>query len=409
MPLNIEKRTVTFVLSQLTCCDGIASYVELLAEQLNLRGWRTTLATGAVFVDEGSENRHNHLREMMGQWTMDPRLTRSRLSRPWTILRQAQILARVCQEHGTSILHLNGRALAAACWLQQLRRGTPYVNTMQLGLPPGERVNLVIKRVLGPMLGTRYIAISSETAKQAVERLGVPRTRVRLIHHGFNERFRPPAAEERRSARAQFSLQENQFVIAAVGRVIPIKRQDVIIDAAKILFDQGRDVVVLFAGEGYPDFRAGLIARAAGFGMEGRIRFLRHVDPLPVLWASDVKVLASDREGFGIVVPEAMATGLVPIRSQSEGAIDQIDHGSTGYIFPLGDVAELARILVRLADNPEERKTIGARAAQAAREKFSADAMAARTVAVYMELLDGAAPDRETLPRLHAGAALAGQ
>jgi glycosyltransferase involved in cell wall biosynthesis len=392
-----HKPTVTFLLGRLHCNDGIASSVELLAECLSAHGYRTTLAVGEVFAIGGSVARLERLKRLMERWTVEPSLLRLRLSRPWTLFTQANRLAQICAEHKSSIVHLNGRGLGPACWLSERRTGVQYVNTMQLALSDGERLGFFARTFLGRTLGDRYIAISRETAVQATQCLGVPASRVRLIYHGYDPRFQIPTPLQRAQARAELGLREDQFVCAVIARLSPIKRHDVAVEAARILRDEGREVIVLFAGEGEPEYRQRLAALVTSFGLGDHIRFLGHVDPLPVLWASDVNILASEREGFPIVVPEAMAAGAIPIRTPAEGAADQIENGKTGFIFPHGDAVSLAKCLRHLTENPGELRCVSARAAEMARQRFSAEVMVAKTIAVYRELLQGDFPLQETL------------
>ena len=80
---------------------------------------------------------------------------------------------------------------------------------------------------------------------------------------------------------------------------------------------------------------------------------------LPAYYAaSDIFVLPSGAgETWGLVVNEAMAAGLPVIASDMVGCVpDLIRHGRNGYVFPAGDVGELARVLAELIGNPSLRK-----------------------------------------------------
>jgi glycosyltransferase involved in cell wall biosynthesis len=160
-----------------------------------------------------------------------------------------------------------------------------------------------------------------------------------------------------------------------------------VIRAIQRLCDSGCDGVALFAGDGYESHRLHLESMVARYQLTDRIRFLGHVDPRPVFWASDVAILPSDLEGCPIVIPEAMACGLVPVRSDTEGSLDQIEHGKDGFIFARGDHEALAGHLEWLARHDQARRVIAVAARETAQSRFSADTMLAKTESVYHEVL----------------------
>jgi glycosyltransferase involved in cell wall biosynthesis len=72
-----------------------------------------------------------------------------------------------------------------------------------------------------------------------------------------------------------------------------------------------------------------------------------------------VFALASERESFGIVSAEAMASGLPVVASATPGSSDIVVDGLTGSLFPIGDVGRLAAALERLIDEPGLRESMG--------------------------------------------------
>lgn len=88
----------------------------------------------------------------------------------------------------------------------------------------------------------------------------------------------------------------------------------------------------------------------------------RNQSELPEIYgACDVFVLPSENESWGLVVNEAMAAGLPVVVSDGVGAAeDLLEDGSNGFVYPVGDVAELADRLGRLAGDAGYRKKMGA-------------------------------------------------
>jgi glycosyltransferase involved in cell wall biosynthesis len=118
---------------------------------------------------------------------------------------------------------------------------------------------------------------------------------------------------------------------------------------------------LVFAGEG-PE-RSNLERRAAELGLADRVRFLGFVNQsqLPSAYcASDLFVLPSLFEPFGLVVNEAMLCGLpVAISDRAGARFDLVRPGENGYVFPAGDVEALAGVLREILQDSEKRAQMG--------------------------------------------------
>ena len=129
--------------------------------------------------------------------------------------------------------------------------------------------------------------------------------------------------------------------------------------------------------------------RAAERGVAERMILLGHSDTREVMWASDCGVLPSRKEGFGLVVVEGMACGVVQLRTPSAGARDTTIDGETGFVVPFDDPAAIADRLGELHADPALCARMAARSIEQARERFSAARMVADTLAVYEEAVGG--------------------
>src|SRR5207249_1328427 len=126
---------------------------------------------------------------------------------------------------------------------------------------------------------------------------------------------------------------------------------------------------LVYAGEG--PLRGELEAEAKSLGIAANVRFLgfRNQSQLPAVYrAADVLVLPSEYEPFGVVVNEAMLCGRPVIVSDRVGArFDLVESGRTGFVYPCGDVEELARLLASLLPDARRLKRLGC----AARHRIS--------------------------------------
>lgn len=162
---------------------------------------------------------------------------------------------------------------------------------------------------------------------------------------------------DRRAVRARWNVPEDAAVILFCAKLQPWKRPLDLLEALPSILDV--NAFVVFAGDGA--LSHALEDRARELGIASRVRLLGFVNQslLPETYtASDVLVLPSESEPFGLVVNEAMLCRCPAIVSDRVGArFDLINEGETGHVFPCGDVDALAAILSRvLADRIGLRK-----------------------------------------------------
>jgi len=105
-------------------------------------------------------------------------------------------------------------------------------------------------------------------------------------------------------------------------------------------------------------------------------------DAMEILRQSDLFVLPSLREAFGLVVLEAMASGVAVIATACDGPRDIIEDGKNGLLVPPANAEALAQAMERLLTHPEEKRALE-EAAQKRVLDFSAERMAEETMRVY--------------------------
>ena len=174
--------------------------------------------------------------------------------------------------------------------------------------------------------------------------------------------------------------------IGAVGRLVPQKGFDRLIDAfARVATDIPEWRLVIW-GEG-PD-RAALEAQRDRLGLSGRVT-LPGITRQPGEWIaqSDMFVLSSRFEGWGIVVGEAMAGGLPVISFDCPwGPAEMIEQGRSGILVPNGDVAALGDAMAALCRDPDRRQALS-NAAKARMTLFDMDHILASWRSVIFEVL----------------------
>jgi len=149
--------------------------------------------------------------------------------------------------------------------------------------------------------------------------------------------------------RSAHRLEPERRRLLYCGRLVPVKRVDLLIDAFADLADRRPDWDLLIAGDG--ELRGALEGRVPE-KLRSRVTWLGFLQPGEVTLAyhvADVLVLPSDIEPWALVVNEAMATGMVVIASDVVGAAyDLIDGGINGEVFRRGSLDDLRRAILEV-------------------------------------------------------------
>jgi glycosyltransferase involved in cell wall biosynthesis len=166
------------------------------------------------------------------------------------------------------------------------------------------------------------------------------------------------AAPPRARARAQLGLPAGAYVVAAVGRFVPIKGFDLLVAALSEVAAHVPGAHVLLIGDGGE--RAALEAQARALGVADRLHITGKVtDVIGALAAADVLAAPSRNEGMGRVLVEAMALGLPVVGARVGGIPDVILDGECGLLVPPDDPAALAGALVELGRDAALRAKLG--------------------------------------------------
>ena len=161
-------------------------------------------------------------------------------------------------------------------------------------------------------------------------------------------------------------------VIVSVGRLVHRKGQDTLVEALPMILRDVPDAHLLFVGEGpRRDF---MQKRADKLGVTAHITFIGRIQyqDLPqYICAGDIFAMPSrsrlaglEVEGLGIVYLEASACGIAVIGGTSGGAPDAVLDGQTGIVVDGESISDVASAAIRLLQNPELAREMGARGRQ---------------------------------------------
>lgn len=157
--------------------------------------------------------------------------------------------------------------------------------------------------------------------------------------------YNPSVIKDIVSKSHEISIKYAKPTLVAVGRMKKQKGYEVLIDAFKIVVNQGHDWQLKILGDG--ELRAEIQNKITNLGLANNIELLGHVDnPYPYMKAANAFVLSSYWEGFGQVIVEAMALGVDIISMDCDyGPKEILENGKYGVLVPVGNSVELAKAI----------------------------------------------------------------
>ncbi len=193
---------------------------------------------------------------------------------------------------------------------------------------------------------------------------------------------------DRQEARQRLGI-TRPTVVAILGQISPLKRQDLFVEAAMKLIDDRHfdEVEFLVIGSPAPEdlrFARRLEERISAAGLADRVRFIGFLDRLPsYLSAIDIVAVPSRNEAFSLVLVEAMAAGCAVVATRVGGMAEIVEDGVTGIFIDPDDATTLSSAIARLVTEPGLRRLISDNGCQRARQRYARDRLIDRLEAVY--------------------------
>ncbi|MFC7370537.1 N-acetyl-alpha-D-glucosaminyl L-malate synthase BshA [Fictibacillus iocasae] len=299
----------------------------------------------------------------------------------------ASKMAEVAKREKLDLLHVHYAVPHAVCAFlaKQMLGGTvKIVTTLHgtditvLGYDPGlsEMIRFGIE-------ASDAVTSVSHSLKKDTQNLLKADKEIIPIHNFVDEReyYR----RDNLSLKKAYGIEDDEKVIVHISNFRGVKRiQDVICTFSKI--NEQIPSKLLLIGNG-PELTAAC-ERVRELGIQDHVLFLGKQEKVADLFSiSDLKILLSEKESFGLVLLEAMACGVPVIGSDIGGIPEVIADGETGYIVPLGDVEQAAERAVSLLSDSEKHAVFSLNAVRHVQAHFASEKIVSEYEDVYFKVL----------------------
>lgn len=225
-------------------------------------------------------------------------------------------------------------------------------------------------------------AVSNALSAETIEVIA-PDKEIKVIYNFIDEQvYQKVDAENLKSA---YGISPEEKVLIHVSNFRPVKRvKDVVYAFAKIA--EQIPAKLLLVGDG-PE-RTALCRLVNKLEIEEKVIFLGRQDHLEELYSiSDLMLLISEKESFGLVALEAMACGVPCIGTNVGGIPEVIRENENGYICELGDIQQISKKAINLLQNDELLEQLSENALATPKEYFQSDLIVSQYEELYRSLL----------------------
>ncbi len=216
--------------------------------------------------------------------------------------------------------------------------------------PTLARIGDTIERRIAPTVyrRSRIITPSESARDEIVSLLHIPSRQIDVVHNGLGTAFTPGGTKTSHPS------------IVAVGRLVPVKRHDLLIEAAAVARASVPGLTLTIVGEGYERERLDAVIRR--LDAESWVHLTGRVDEpglVRLYRGAWVASSASAREGWGLSLTEAAACGTPAVATRIAGHTDAVRHEVSGLLVP-GTADELGAALALVLTDGALRERLSA-------------------------------------------------
>ncbi|ELK45314.1 N-acetyl-alpha-D-glucosaminyl L-malate synthase BshA [Halobacillus sp. ACCC02827] len=296
-------------------------------------------------------------------------------------------MADVINREELDILHVHYAMPHAICAIlakQMCQRDVKIITTLHGTDITVLGIDSALKQMIkfGIEASDRVTAVSHSLVEQTKEMIQTDRN-IDVIYNFVDER--EYHRKDNFGLREQYGIKEDESVLIHISNFRKVKRvQDVIHTFAEVAAERPAKLLLVGDGPEYSDCHQ--LVRE--YELEEQVLFLGKQDNVSdLLSISDLKLLLSEKESFGLVLLEAMACGVPCIGTNVGGIPEVITHGEAGYVTELGNIEQIAHFANRILEDRELHRSMSKEAKRLAQEKFATKTILRQYENLYEQVL----------------------
>ena len=236
------------------------------------------------------------------------------------------------------------------------------------------------------LLVDRFLVNSHAVKENIVVNESIPPRNIDVIYNGIDsEPFKKSYNTE--AIKRNLGISEGDYVVGMIANLNRrVKRVDLFIKAASKVQQKTQNISFVIVGDG--NQRSVFERLSKKLNIRDRVFFAGLQENVyPYLSAFDIGVISSDSEGFSNSILEYLASGIPVIATDVGGNRELIESGITGLLVPRGDHEALAKSILELLNDEDQRANLAQKAKRVVIEKYAWDKKIKEIESYYLSLL----------------------
>lgn len=296
-------------------------------------------------------------------------------------------LSKLIKQRGIDIIHAQNVSSWLYCAPASFLSGKPLIYTAHTS-SDYSGLHIYKWRLVENILARftkRVTTVAAIIAEYMKKKEFVPANKIEVIYNGIDCKKYEQSVDVVLKKR-ELGIKESEYVIGNVARLTPVKNHELLITAFEQIKERIPNARLFVAGEG--PLKEQLTDFIKQLSLESFVTLMGdRRDIHELLKVFDVFVLPSLKEGFPMVLLEAMAASIPVIATDVGGNKELVLNGETGLVIPPNNANALQEAIMKLHDFPDLAKTMGKNGERRVQEGFTFDMMINKYEKVYASLL----------------------
>lgn len=235
------------------------------------------------------------------------------------------------------------------------------------------------------------LAISEVIKNNLLETCPLAEDKIIILPNGVNTQKFDAGKVDKEKIKEEFNIGEDKIVLGMLARFTPGKGHEEFLSAAVELNTKFDNLIFLIAGEasrGEEEYAEGIKKMVIDLALKNVIFTGFRSDTPEILSAMDIFIFPSHSEAFGIALVEAMSMGIPSVCTNSDGILDIVVDGKTGYLFEKKNEKDLVKQVELLLNSSTKRKEFSLAARTRAVCIYDFEILTDRVLNVYKKVIE---------------------